>query len=137
MHITCHRSHLEARCRERGYSLDEIRACIVSEDGDTITVDINHPAYPRTARTPVGGPGEELKKLLARVGLSAEEPGCQCKSRAAEMDRRGCDWCAANVDTIVGWLAEEAKRRRLPFFNAVGRVMVRRAINTARRHGAV
>ena len=45
--ITCHRKHLAIRCRERGYTLDEVRACIVSEDGDAITVDETHPAYPR------------------------------------------------------------------------------------------
>jgi hypothetical protein len=45
--IACHRSYLAARCRERGYTLDEVRACIVSEDGDQITVDETHPAYPR------------------------------------------------------------------------------------------
>lgn len=37
----------EARCRERGYTLDEVRACIVSEDGDNITVDETHQKYPR------------------------------------------------------------------------------------------
>ena len=47
--IVCHRKHLEARCRQRGYTLDEVRPCIVSEDGDTLTVDENHPAYPRAA----------------------------------------------------------------------------------------
>ena len=45
--IRCRLRHLEARCRERGYTLDEVRPCIVSEDGDTITVDETHPAYPR------------------------------------------------------------------------------------------
>ena len=47
--IRCRLHHLEQRCRERGYTLDEVRACIVSEDedGDTITVDETHPAYPR------------------------------------------------------------------------------------------
>jgi hypothetical protein len=44
--ITCHRNHLLARCRQRGYTLDEVRPCIVSEDGDQITVDETHPAYP-------------------------------------------------------------------------------------------
>jgi hypothetical protein len=48
--ITCHRSHLAARCRQRGYTLDEVRPCIVSEDGDTITVDVDHPTYPREAK---------------------------------------------------------------------------------------
>lgn len=45
--IRCRRQHLEARCRQRGYTLDEVRPCIVAEDGDTITVDETHPAYPR------------------------------------------------------------------------------------------
>lgn len=45
--IRCERRHLEARCRERGYTLDEVRPCIVAEDGDTITVDELHKAYPR------------------------------------------------------------------------------------------
>jgi len=35
--ITGHRYQFEQRCRERGYTLDEVRACIVSEDGDTVT----------------------------------------------------------------------------------------------------
>ncbi len=45
--ITCKLKHLEARCRQRGYTLDEVRECIVSQDGDDITVDESHPKYPR------------------------------------------------------------------------------------------
>lgn len=45
--IRCQLRHLEARCRERGYTLDEVRACIVSQDGDAITVDETHADYPR------------------------------------------------------------------------------------------
>jgi hypothetical protein len=48
--IACHPKHLAARCRERGYTLDEVRPCIVSEDGESITVDETHPAYPRAAK---------------------------------------------------------------------------------------
>jgi hypothetical protein len=47
---TCHRSHLEARCHERGYTLDEVMPCVVSQDGDEWTVDVDHPAYPRVAK---------------------------------------------------------------------------------------
>ena len=46
--ITGNRHQFEQRCRERGYTLDEVRPCIVSEDGDTITVDETHPDFPRT-----------------------------------------------------------------------------------------
>jgi len=57
--ITCHRRHLLARCRQRGYTLNEVRACIVSQDGDQITVDETHPAYPAKPKpgfTPPGAP---------------------------------------------------------------------------------
>lgn len=49
--IRCRLRHLAARCRQRGYTLDEVRACIVSDDGDMITVDVDHPAYPRASRS--------------------------------------------------------------------------------------
>jgi hypothetical protein len=45
--IHCRIRHLEARCRQRGYTLDQVRGCIVSQDGDQITVDETHAAYPR------------------------------------------------------------------------------------------
>lgn len=44
--INCKLQHLQARCYERGYTLDEVRACIIREDDETITVDENHPSYP-------------------------------------------------------------------------------------------
>jgi hypothetical protein len=45
--ITGSRAFFVARCQQRGYTLDDVRPCIVNEDGDTITVDERHPAYPR------------------------------------------------------------------------------------------
>ena len=82
---------------------------------------------------PLGyGPGTELKRLLGRIGIKAE-PGCKCTARAEEMDRRGCEWCEADIPTIVGWLREEATKRGLPFVDVAGRVLVRRAISNARR----
>ena len=64
--IRCHRNSLAARCRERGYTLDEVWPCVVSEDGDRITVDVNHPAYPRAAR-PSPEPPRELPPLAERL----------------------------------------------------------------------
>jgi hypothetical protein len=50
------------------------------------------------------------------------------------MDRNGCDWCARNIDTIVGWLREEASRRGARvFFEPAARMLVRRAIAKARQ----
>lgn len=148
--ITCQRHYLAARCLERGYTLDEVRPCIVSEDGDTITVDVDHPSYPRTPKpglvppqpqaapqppAPTYGPGTELKKLLKKVGVTAT-PNCSCNARARRMDveeAREPGWCEAHLDEIVGWLREEAEKRGLPFLDMAGRLLVRRAIRLARR----
>ena len=49
------------------------------------------------------------------------------------MDQWGCDKCEERIDEIVGWLREEATKRRLPFIDAVGRMIVKRAIKIARK----
>ena len=90
--ITCHRQHLEARCRERGYTLDEVRACIVSEDGDRITVDVDHPAYPRGAKP---GLGDMVAAGLSAVGITKDRVSellgrpCNCPKRQAALNRLG------------------------------------------------
>ena len=91
---------------------------------DRIDYDVRH-----------GLPGTELKKLLGRIGIVADR-GCQCLAHAVKMDRSGTDWCAANIDTIVGWLREQAEARGLPFLDAAGRMLVRRAIHNARKAAA-
>ena len=80
--------------------------------------------------------GTHLKRLLERFGISADEPGCKCKSRAALMDRAGCEWAASNMDTVVSWLREEARKRGLPFIDAAGKMLVREAIRRARKDAA-
>ena len=142
--ITCQLKHLAARCRQRGYTLDEVRPCIVSEDGDTITVTTDHPAYPREPKpgfvpphhAPPPGPGTELKKLLKTWLRIEATPNCSCNARAKKMDveeARAPGWCEAHLDEIVGWLREEATKRKLPFVDMAGRVLVRRAISNARK----
>ena len=132
--ITCRRVHLEARCRQRGYTLEQVMPCVVAQDGDRWTIDTEHPAYPvAPAAEPRCLAGTALSTLLSRFGINANEPGCKCRARAAQMNARGCDWCEANIDTIVGWLREEATKRGLPFVDMAGRMLVRRAIRNARR----
>lgn len=79
---------------------------------------------------PPAGPGTELKRLLARIGIT--KGSCACNAHAAEMDAKGADWCIENIDTIVGWLREEAEKRRLPFADFAARLLVRRAVRKAR-----
>jgi hypothetical protein len=46
----------EERCLQRGIALDDARGCIVKQDGDTITVDPLHPAYPKPTEVDLHGP---------------------------------------------------------------------------------
>lgn len=148
--ITGNKQQFLARCRERGYTLDEVRACIVSEDGDQITVDETHPAYPRTPKpgfvppvarpvqppqppAPTSGPGTELKAILKDwLGIQAS-PNCSCNARARQMDEWGPDLCEQNLPTIVEWLEEQAKARNLPFVRFAGEQAVKLAIRRARK----
>jgi hypothetical protein len=141
--ITCAVHFLEARCRERGYTLAEVAACIVSRDGDQVTVDETHEAYPRAKPAAggascarCGGAGTELKKMLGRIGIRST-PSCKCNNRAREMDARGVQWTADNLETVVGWLREESQRRKLPFLAPAARLLVKAAIRNARKAGYV
>ena len=68
-----------------------------------------------------GGPGTELSRILARLGMH-ETSGCPCRSRAILMDHWGVAGCRERLPTIIGWLREEAQRRRLPFSRLASRV---------------
>jgi len=46
MIITCRRSHLEERCRQRGYSFSSVLGCVVSVAGDIWAIDTDHADYP-------------------------------------------------------------------------------------------
>jgi len=143
-------------CELAGVSRQEAEACIVSREGIVVCVDTQHPFYPKSITRPKPelqasvaaqpksrtrkaakarssrGPGGYLKAMLRSLGITASS-ACSCNARAAEMDRKGCDWCEENIDTIIGWLREEATKRRLPFLDAAGRLLVKRAIHKARR----
>jgi hypothetical protein len=139
--ITTHRSNLEARCTERGYTLDEVMPCVVSQDGDEWTIDTESEFYPRVSRLPnpapipTSGPGTELSKLLKRFGIEPT-PTCQCRAKAAQMDAWGCDECSKpeRIEEVVAVMRAEAEARGLPFLDVAGRLLVRRAIANARRN---
>lgn len=93
--IRCNRKHLEARARERGYTLEQVAACIVSEDGDLITVDETHKAYPHAKP----GLGDMVASGLAAVGITKERAqavanavgvkDCGCAKRQAALNELG------------------------------------------------
>jgi len=78
------------------------------------------------------GPGTELKRLLGRLGIRANE-ACLCDQRAMLMDEEGASWCRENIDVIVGWLREEAERRKLLFWDKGAKLIVLRAIHNAEK----
>ena len=145
--IVCHYTNLHERCRERGYALDEVMPCVVSQEGDQWTIDVDHPAYPRHPKPgfvppqpeppqPSHGPGTELKALLAGWPFRiVATPDCKCTSRAAYMDAKGCDWCESpeGMTEIMGFLREAAEERGLPFLDMAARFLVKRAISNARK----
>lgn len=133
--ITCEVRDLRERALQRGYRWEEVSACIVGREGRQIVVDTDHPAYPREQRgNPIdpfeNGPGTELKKMLAKIGIEAT-PNCTCNAKAKIMNFQGTQWCRDNLETVVGWLREEAQSRGLPFLDAVGRILVKTAIRRA------
>lgn len=88
--------------------------------------------YPKTLEEHPNHPGTVLSKMIKSVGIQMTD-SCSCKRHALEMNDRGNDWCEKNIDTIVGWLRDEAKRRGLPFMDALGKLLVSRAIKKSRK----
>lgn len=134
---------LQERCNQRGYSLEEVMPCVVSQDGDQWLIDVWHPAYPRHPKpgfsTPLpaasrSGPGTELSKLLKRFGIEPT-PTCQCRAKAAEMDAWGPDECSKpeRIEEVVAVMREEATARGLPFIEIAAKLLIKRAIHNARK----
>jgi len=70
--IVGHRALFLQRVTQRGYTLAEVAACIVAEDGDTITVDETHPAYPREPKPGCAAPRlPPIAERLANFARSA------------------------------------------------------------------
>lgn len=92
--IRCRLSHLQSRCQQRGYTLDQVRACIVAENLDgTIAVDETHPAYPRKAKA---GLGDLVAAGLSAIGITPERVSkaigvkdCGCKKRQQRLNDIG------------------------------------------------
>ncbi len=137
--VVAHKFHFRERYNDRGYTFEEVEPCIVSRDGDLLTIDTTHESYPSVDRTekyyrPVentqDGAGSELKKLLSMIGITSS-PNCKCNMYAAFMNNMGTSWCTNNIDSIVSWLKEEADKRKLPFSKVLAKQVVKLAIRRA------
>lgn len=92
-------------------------------------------ALPTLSATPriqtSGGVGTELARILSWFGFS-KDADCKCGERAAEMDRRGVAWCEVNTETILDWLADSARERKIPFVRFAASLAVKAAISAAK-----
>lgn len=95
--ITISRRHYQACVLGRGSTLEAARPCIVAEDGDRVTVDETHPAWPRLLRRQPRQPGlgDMVKASLSAVGITEERVSrvigkpCGCAKRAEALNRLG------------------------------------------------
>lgn len=154
--FTTHKNNLIARCEQRGYTIEEVEACILEKlDNDIWVIDVDHPAYPSKSKenfdhpsyrimedirsgkikdtNDIGeGAGTELKKLLSWMNIQST-PNCSCNKRAKLMNDKGIDWCKNNLDEICDWLKEESEKRKIPFFKYGAQKLIKLAISRAER----
>ena len=129
------------RAVQRGYTADEIRPCLTNDlGGGYFDVDVEHAAYPKTARDGYKPPtglrdaatamlaelgiedslakppayrcGTELKALLKDwLGIEAS-PTCSCNAMARKMNTLGPDWCEGEgmAEILAVMRAEHGKR---------------------------
>ena len=120
--------------RPEGYVATVVGKAIAVTDAHVTLLEADYIALKRMYRPPPG-PGTELKKLLKSLGIEAK-PNCSCNKRALLMDEnesKAPGWCEANIETISGWLAEESKKRGLPYIASAGKLLIRMAIRRAKR----
>lgn len=123
-----------AKGRPEGYLDDVLSYVVERRDGfllfETDDYYMLRDKYSRDVDPMVRGPGTELHRLLGKFGIHMAK-GCSCKGRMVQMNKWGCDGCRENMDVIVGWLREEAAKRRLPFVEMAARILIRKAIKAA------
>lgn len=89
--IVCQRHHLEQRAADRGYTWEQVAPCIVSQDGETITVDETHAAYPHAKP----GLGDMVASGLSAVGITKQRVSalvggdCGCHERQEALNALG------------------------------------------------
>lgn len=108
---------------------------VMMDESQFAKMQAKYPSPGAPSQKPQGGPGTELKSMLKAIGITAS-PNCSCNARAKTMDEKGIAWCRENVSTIVDWLREEAKKRKLPFIRFPAQRLVLSAIDRAERKAA-
>jgi len=100
--ITTHKKYFEARCKQRGYKLQDAMGCVVSQNGDQWTIDVEHPDYPAAKSR---GLGDTVAKITKAVGI---KPCGGCKKRQKKLN----EWFPYKVK-IAGLMAIHHRRHDL------------------------
>lgn len=92
------------------------------------------PWPPTNDKGEVCGVGQEIKKLLAMLGIEASA-NCACNGEALRLDAEGPDLCQENIESILDWMHAQAVQRQLEkfFFRPAVRMTVQLAIRRARK----
>lgn len=88
---------------------------------------------PRTLEDDPYGPGTILAGMFSMLGIKAGK-NCSCKRHALEMNVKGLEWCENNRKTILGWLEQESKNRKIPFVETLANMVLTRAFNKSRKY---
>jgi len=111
----------------------QAEVALVGKIGEGEAVQANLQAmFPKTLEQDPNGPGSILTDMIKSLGISSSS-SCSCRRNALEMNEKGPAWCEENVETILSWMREEAKKRGLPFLDMVGKAMIQRSINRSRK----
>jgi hypothetical protein len=124
---------LEIAAGDAGIPLDRVRAYRdrwANQGYELPPIGMKLPEPEPPALIDNGGPGTELAALLGRLGIKAD-PGCKCRQKAEAMDAAGVDWCRYHQEKILDWLADESKKRGIPFIRRLARALVLRASRNA------
>ena len=85
------RKQFEQRVAQRGYTWEEVAACVIKEDGEFVEIDETHAAYPRQKK----GLGDMVADGLAAVGITKERVSkaigrpCGCVKRQEKLNDIG------------------------------------------------
>lgn len=110
MRLTCNKHLFERRAKDRGYSWEDVAACIVIAHGDQITVNVDHPAYPRD---PKGGATIVRRRGAANPAIAAT-PRPQAPAAPQALPR--AEW-----PRLARWLAKLARPGELGLGDVVAR----------------
>jgi len=122
--------------RPPGYVEAVLAKCRPIGDGRLEIAEKDYRALKKKYDPDSGGPGTELKMLLAGFPFYIQTTAsCSCNAKAKVMDKQGAEWCRANLATIVGWLKDEHTRRglKVPFSSIGATALIKIAIRRARK----